>query len=701
MMDDAQLIRIIDQERSQGIGHDDTSAGDRVDAMAFYEGDAKGKLAPPEIEDRSTVVSKDVMEAVEWVMPSLMRMFCGTDDVVRFEPQAAGDEQACKDATEYCGYLLHRANPGFIILHDAIKSALIARMGVIKVYPDKTYVEIEESYQGLDQMQFQALSADKQVEIVEVAVVEAIEQSVLQGQPEPQPITYDVRVRRKRQQTKYVVEGVPPEEITFSKETRDIEKLRFVCHEVRRTKSDLLSLGYDADLVGMCFDDEDVNDYQDGFARADYDSVNPYDDNPADLSQRTVTLVEAFMRVDYDEDGIAEYRRIVKAGHVVFENDLADDHEFALFTPILMPYKLMGLSFYDLLRDLQVIKTEITRQMLDSMALSNNPRSVAVAGQVNLDDLLNARPNGVIRVKSLNAVQPFATQDISASAQNSLAYFNQVRDARSGVKEYTQGLIGGELSKSQIGSQGVSVLADAAAARIELIARVLAETGITRVYKLLLKLVSQYQDDAVEIKINGHWMTLDPRAWKNEYNMTVSVGVGTASQDKKLARASQLLNTQMQASEHGLVSPQNALNALTEFVEALGFRDVSQFFGLPQPQAPQPSPIEMQMQLEREKAQMQMQVEQNKQTAQAQEQQMQKQLEVARDERDSQNQMALAQFKAEQDMKLEQFKATLQQQTAIEIARINAEAKIASARVMGAKDTSAVGADMTYQEVNE
>jgi hypothetical protein len=380
---------------------------------------------------------------------------------------------------------------------------------------------------------------------------------------------------------------------------------------------------------------------------------------------------------------------------------VTDGHPFALFTPVLMPYKLIGLSFWDLLEDLQIIKTSITRQMLDSMALSNNPRTMAVPDQVNLDDLLDARPNGVIRVKSIGALQPFETQDISASAQNSLAYFNQVRDARSGVKEYTQGLIGGELSKSQIGSQGVAVLADAAAARMELIARVLAETGIARIYKLLLKLVSQHQDDAVEIKINGHWMQLDPRAWKNEYNMTVSVGVGTASQDKKLGRATQLLNTQMQASQHGLVNPQNALNALTEFTEALGFRDVSQFFSLPQPQPPQPTPIQLQMQLEREKTQMQMTLEQNKQAAQAEEQKLQKQLEAERDARDAQNQMALAQFKAQQEMELARYKADLAFKQAIEIARINAEAKIASARVMGAKDTSAVGADMTYQESNE
>jgi len=335
------------------------------------------------------------------------------------------------------------------------------------------------------------------------------------------------------------------------------------------------------------------------------------------------------------------------------------------------------------------------------MALANNPRTIAVVDKVNLDDLLSPQPGGVIRAKEIGAVEPFVTQDISASAQASVQYFNQVRDSRSGVKEYTQGLIGNELSKSQIGSQGVAVLADAAAARVELIARVLAETGIARIYRLLLKLISQYQNDAVEIKINGRWLQLDPRAWKNEYNLTVSVGVGTASQDKKMARAGQLLNAQKEAAAFGLVQPQQALNALTEFCEAMGYHDSSRFFALGPPRPPQPSPIEQQMQLEHDKAQMQMQVEQSKQQFQAQEQAQQKQLEAERDARDAQNQMSLAQFKAQQEMELARYKADLAFRQAIEIARINAEAKIAAARVSGAKTDALGQADIDYQEAHE
>lgn len=112
---------------------------DREKAMSYYQGEALGELAPPEVEGRSRVVSKELMDVVEWTMPGLMEMFASTDDVVAFEPPGPAEEKNCKDATRYCGYILHRKNPGFTILHDAIKSALITRMGVVKAYCDRSW----------------------------------------------------------------------------------------------------------------------------------------------------------------------------------------------------------------------------------------------------------------------------------------------------------------------------------------------------------------------------------------------------------------------------------------------------------------------------------------------------------------------------------------------------------------------------------
>ncbi len=180
-MTDSDLCALIDGERSNGIGIDDQLSSDRARAMSYYLGEAKFELAPPETEGRSRVVSKDLMEVVEWMMPSLMRMFCGADNVIRFEPEGAGDERNADDATEYCSYLLYRKNDGFTVLHDAIKSSLISRMGVVKVYPDETWDEREEHYEGCTQLDVKALESDEDVSVVSVEEVIKAEIPVVNG----------------------------------------------------------------------------------------------------------------------------------------------------------------------------------------------------------------------------------------------------------------------------------------------------------------------------------------------------------------------------------------------------------------------------------------------------------------------------------------------------------------------------------------
>lgn len=397
-------------------------------------------------------------------------------------------------------------------------------------------------------MDLEAIKGDDSMEIVETAAKQPSEGTppveVAPGQFQPAPVTYDVTVRVKERKDKFVVCGVPPEEITVSKDSRDIEKVRYIGHDVERTKSDLLSLGYPKDKVAALYDDKRANASSEASVRGDYDGVNSYDDDPADKSQKKVTLTEAYLLVDFDKDGIAEYRRIVKAGMVVFENEIVEDHPFALFTPILMPYKLVGMSFYDLVEDLQRIMTAINRQMLDNFYLSNTPRTEIVEGQVNLDDFLNPVPGGAVRVKQAGMMREIQVPSIAAQAMQGIEYFKNVRDGRTGVKEFSQGLVGDELSKSNIGSQGVSQLMDQAATRQKLLARVFAETGIKRLYRLILKMVTQYQDREEQVKVNGTWMAVDPREWANNYDMVVSVGIGTQSKQVQVAQAMQLLQIQ-------------------------------------------------------------------------------------------------------------------------------------------------------------
>lgn len=677
--------------------------------LSYYMGEARHELVPPEVDGRSRIVSKDMMDTIEWIMPSLMRMFASSDDVIRFEPEDQDDEQAVSDATEFVSYLFFRKNDGFRTLHDAIKNCLIQRQAVIKVFCDESWDEREEKYEGVSQIDLQALGDDPDVEVVDVG-----QYGEVQGEQGGMEASYDVTVRRREQKKQHKAVGVPPEEMRFNKTARSIEDARFVQQRTMRTVSDLHSLGYDPEQIKNLPSDGGERQWSfEEAERGDYDNtLSASALARLDDSLREIELCETYIKVDFDGNGIAEFRRVVHAGTVVFENEVTDDHPFALFCPILMPYKAVGLGMWDLVEDLQRIRTFLTRQMIDNAALANSPRTTVVEGQVMLDDLLNPRVNGIIRVKSLDAMRTEVTPFVGGQVLTLLDHFGQARDKRTGVTEFNQGLGADSLSKTQIGSEGAQSMMDAAMQRVEMIARVLAETGITRVWKLLLKSAVQYADRAQEVKVNGRWLHVNPREWKNSYDTVVSVGIGTSNKQQKIINLRMIGEAQERALPLGLATPENIFNTLTQLAEAMGYRDGSKFFTSPDKAPPKndgPPPEIMLEQMKQQgaqqlaqvKAQADIQVEQMRQTFQGQQAQQETQLEAERNQLKMQSDMELEAFKVEKQGELEMLKAQLQQETTITVARINAEAKILSAKTAGVKDGSTADADADYQEQRE
>jgi hypothetical protein len=395
------------------------------------------------------------------------------------------------------------------------------------------------------------------VEVVQSGMVSA--EGLTPDMPTELAQTFDVLCKQREQVVKYVCVGVPPEEIRISKDFRTIDDVRFICHEVERTRSDLISEGWPKDEVMKLPTHGTAEGEEEKADRHDYDGSYDYDDSTGDPSQQRVLVSQAYIRVDYNGDGVAEYRRVLKSGTYVHENEVVDDHPFALFTPILMPYKGIGLSFYDAVEDLQRINTVLTRQMLDNAYQANIPQKTVVEGQVNLDDLLNPRVGGVVRVKTLDAMRVEQTPFIGAQALTLLSHFNQIRDTRTGVTEANSALDADSLSKGKVGSEGVQAMMQVGAQRMRLIARVLAETGVKRLYKLVLKEVTQYQDRPAQIEVNGRWLNIDPREWKNGFHMQVSVGVGTIEKKQEISNLMLIGQAQQQLIMGGLIAPQSAL----------------------------------------------------------------------------------------------------------------------------------------------
>lgn len=503
----------------------------------------------------------------------------------------------------------------------------------------------------------------------------------MEGMPPELAVTYSATAKLREQKMQFKAEGCPPEEVLVNTDCRSIDDPRFIAHRRRVPVSDLLSLGYPKKKVEALPDDTELEADRERHGRHDQDGTWFRSDD-GDKSQRMVTLTEAYIKVDQDGDGVAEFRRVVVAGDTVFENEVTDDHPFALFSPVLMPYKVIGLSMYDLVEDLQRIKTALTRQVLDNVYLSNMQRTEVVEGQVNMDDLLSPQPGGMVRVKAPGMTRDITVPFIAEAGMALITQIDGVRDTRTGVTEMNSALNSESLAKSNIGSEGVAAMQQAGAQRIELIARVLAETGIKRLWLLMLKNVSQYQDRTQQIRLNGKWLEIDPREWKNKYDMTVSVGIGTAGKQQQVQNLMMLGTAQREAFEIGLATPQNIYHTLTKLTEAMGYKDSDQFFtmpdGQPKPEAPDPAIVIEQMkqqgamQLAQMKGQVDIQVEQMKQESQAQQAQQETQLEAERNQLEMRNTMMLEQFKVEQQKELELAKARIAQQTAIQTARISA-----------------------------
>jgi hypothetical protein len=293
-----------------------------------------------------------------------------------------------------------------------------------------------------------------------------------------------------------------------------------------------------------------------------------------------VEYYECYVRTDMDGDGVAELHRVCYAGNEILMSEECDYVPFHSVCPLPIPHKFFGQSLADRAIDLQLVKTTITRQMLDNLYLTNNYRVGAVEGQVNLDDLLTSTAGGVIRIKNPNALVPMTVQSSAAQSFPMLEYLDGVQAKRSGVSEASQGLDPNILQN--VTATAVSAMSNAAGGKIELIARIFADTGVSSLMKGILHLLCKYQDKERIIKVNNKYIPMNPREWDTQYNVTVNVGLGTGSKTEQLSVMQMVLDKQEQMlKEYGLSNPLVSLkqyrDTLAKFVNMAGFKDESGF----------------------------------------------------------------------------------------------------------------------------
>ncbi|QJP10463.1 portal protein [Pseudomonas multiresinivorans] len=682
-MTEDELKAIVSEEMRQSLGYSSSKLSmARQKADYYYYGLPVGDLSPPEVDGRSSVVSTDVRDTIESMLPQLMVTFVGTDCVAEFEPTKPEDEGKAKQATEYVNYLFTKKNNGHRIAYTWMKDALLQKNGILKVWWDTRNEEKREEYRGLSDIELVQLANDDEIEIVAQNTYEdqddaaqrqeaitmlmlqlqqnpqaapQIQQQIAQIEAEPPKLVYDVVCKRVRTDGCVCIENVPPEEFLIARNAKDIETAGFVAHRVQRTRSELKSMGYkNVDQLGTEDSGQAMNSER--IQRLSWNDENAYmDQDPTpDESQERIWVLEAYLRVDYDEDGIAELRKVTMAGNTLLDNETVDLIPFVSITPIPLPHQFFGLSIADLSMESQKIKTSILRAQLDNMYLTVNGRYFAVQDQVNLDDLLTSRPGGVVRIKTPGAVGRLdqGAPDIATSMQL-MEYMQEDLENKTGWTRYSQGNDNKNLNET---ATGVNIITNRADMRLDLIARNFAE-GYVELFKQILKLVCQYQEKKQVVKLTGGWVDIDPREWRNQFDVTINVGIGMGNKDQKVQHLMMLGQAQAQGMAIGIANPENIFNAATEMAKQLGFKNTEKFFTDPSKQPPQNKPDPEQI-----KAQGQMQIEQAKIQAQGQLKQM-----------ELQHEAQLEQVKREYELKTEQ--ARMQLQAEVDINRQQAEAQ--------------------------
>lgn len=575
-LSDEDILAIVSSELSSasGASENDAIQAGRQKALAAYLGD-KGSV----VEGRSSVVSTDVADAIEWIMPEVMKAFTQNNEVVTFDPVGPDDRRQAQIESRYVYDILMKDNEGFIALHEFFKDALLQKNGFFKIWYENEPCVTVENYTGLNPLEFGMLQQDPELEVTGMTErTHSDEHGTMQ--------VYDVNVKRTRHTGKIRIKCIAPDDMRINRmhDSVCLKDARFIAHAMTMTKSDLIEAGFDKEIVdSLPTESEEFRESKNYRFSMQGENVAPYGGNSKDPSMYTYDVSECYMRIDLDGDGIAERVKITVAGfdnptHIL-DIEEVEEWPFVSATAILMSHKLFGLSVYDRLKEIQEQKTAIWRNILDNMYLKNNQRTIAVEGMVNLDDLLISRPGGIIRAKRTDAVAPYVTPDLGSDVYRMVDYLDQVRAGRVGVSP--EGSIADQSIGDAVGSEGVERLLNQKEELVGLMVRVFAETGIKPLMQMIRRLLMKHIDATVDYEYHDEWVQVAPKNWVQRNRTTVRVGTGSGNRQQQASALMAVLGYQEKLLANpgqALVTEANVFTALDDLAKVSGMPGAGAYF---------------------------------------------------------------------------------------------------------------------------
>ena len=590
-MTEPELVALLSQAEDDAATYNGEFSTENTKYLAAYLGNKTGEFSA--IPNQSSVVSTDIADVVEADMPSLARIFLGSGDVVTFTPntESEAEIQEAKEKTKYVNWIVRSQPESFSIIHNWLKDAEIQKNGVVKYFiEEQKDVEVVE-YEGVDAEEVQAIIESlkgSKVDKVKVEVSEQEEVEVMGATPND-AATFDIKFRVTTEKQKVCIINVPPELFLITRNARSLDDAELVGDRVRKTRGELLSEGFDRELIEQLstIDEEDNRNSNLNTIRNEDQGGANFDTNINNWASETVEISDLYVKIDFDGDGIAERRHVMLSGNKVLVNEYFNHVPYASLSAVLMPHKAIGRSRAEITYPYQLQKTALQRGINDNIYMVNNPRNV-VHPDVDLDDMLTVRTNGIIRLEEDtqilpgNAVFPLSIPYIGQQALQVIQYVDSTRAQTTGSLMANQGLEADKLNQET--ATRFNGVKDSSDAKIELIARNYGETGFRKLYEGIAWLVSRYQNSETEFRVLGKALTVNPKAWKYSHHVQSNVGLGAGDNEKSLETLQGIYGIQQSLIQQGstLTDEKDVYNTLARIIEGAGFPRVNEFFNDPE-----------------------------------------------------------------------------------------------------------------------
>lgn len=582
-MSEQEYISVLNSYEADARRNNTKYVQDSAELLRRYKGEPYGD----EKDERSKVISNDVMDVVEADMPSLARIFLGVNKICTFRPGPGGEEdlREAKQKTEYVDWIVRQQRDSFTTQFSFLKDIISQKMGALKWIMEDHTEEIEHSFEDMSGIEVsQKMEELKKDEVKSVKITERGETTFREGDPETERFQGKITVITNTRRAKII--GVPLESLLFSSGASDPDDANLVGDRVEKTRGELLKqFPNEMDKIKQL---NLASDEQKGTLpqlRLDDQGGVIQDDGFRVWANQRVEICDLYVMVDKKGDGISQRRHILKSGNIILEDEQCPQVPYAITSAILMPHSITGLSRAELAAPTAKIQTAVKRGILDNIYAVNAPQ-IGVNDNVNHDDLLTKRPNGLVRVKGKenpgSSIFSFNVEYIGQQALQVSQHFDQSMSKTTGNLIASQGLSSDTFEKET--ATRFDGMKEQGAEKMELVVRCIAENAYKRMYNGLADMLNDYQTTDTEIMVLGEPMTVNPKNWKHKHEAISTLGLGASDGTKKVETLTGILNIQMQfkASGSPLVDEVKIFNTVDSILKASDVHDTSAFFNNPE-----------------------------------------------------------------------------------------------------------------------